>query len=259
MKNPHHILITGASSGIGEALALRYAQKDITLFLCAQNMERLNDVAQKCREKGAEVFIEKIDVTDASKMQEWIFRCDDTAPIDLAIANAGVSAGPGKTGESAEVTRKIFAVNVGGVLNTVLPVLERMKGRHKGQIGVLSSLAGYRGLPSAPAYSGSKNAVRAWGEALRGHLKSQGIEVNVICPGFVISRITAKNEFPMPFLMPASKAAAIISKGLAKNKGRITFPPLLAFSAWLTGCLPAFLAEFILTKLPNKGSGQSNN
>ena len=254
MKNPQHILITGASSGIGEALALFYAQKGVTLFLCAQNIDRLGDVAQRCREKQAEVFAEKIDVTDPAAMENWISRCDQIAELDLVIANAGVSAGPGKTGESSEMTRKIFAVNVGGVLNTVLPALEKMNPRHTGQIAMLSSLAGYRGLPSAPAYSGSKNAVRAWGEALRGHLKPQGIEVNVICPGFVISRITAKNKFPMPFLMPAAKAAAIIAEGLKKNKGRITFPPLLAFSAWLMSCLPACVAEFILTKLPNKGS-----
>ena len=254
MKNPHHILITGASSGIGEALALHFAQKGVTLFLCAQNMERLKNVVDRCREKGAEIYMEKADVTDAAAMEDWIDRSDKIAELDLVIANAGVSAGPGKTGESAEVTRKIFAVNVGGVLNTVLPALEKMKKRGKGQIALLSSLAGYRGLPSAPAYSGSKNAVRAWGEALRGHLKPQGIEVNVICPGFVVSRITAKNEFPMPFLMPAEKAASIIAKGLQKNKGRITFPPLLAFSAWLMSCLPACIAEFVLTKLPNKGS-----
>ncbi|MBO4521269.1 MAG: SDR family NAD(P)-dependent oxidoreductase [Alphaproteobacteria bacterium] len=254
MKNPQHILITGASSGIGEALALSYAQKGVTLFLCAQNTERLGDVAQRCREKQAEVFAEKIDVTNTAEMENWIDRCDKIAELDLVIANAGVSAGPGKTGESAEMTRKIFAVNIGGVLNTVLPALEKMKPRRAGQIAMLSSLAGYRGLPSAPAYSGSKNAVRAWGEALRGHLKPQGIEVNVICPGFVVSRITAKNKFPMPFLMPAEQAASIIVEGLKKNKGRITFPPLLAFSAWLMSCLPACVAEFVLTKLPNKGS-----
>lgn len=254
MKNPHHILITGASSGIGEALALFYAQKGVTLFLCAQNMERLGNVAKLCRDKGADVFMEKIDVADAEIMKNWINRCDKIAELDLVVANAGVSAGPGKNGESSEVTRKIFDVNVGGVLNTVLPALEKMKERHYGQIAMLSSLAGYRGLPSAPAYSGSKNAVRAWGEALRGHLKKDGIEVNVICPGFVVSRITDKNKFPMPFLMPAEKAAVIIAKGLKKNKGRITFPPLLAFSAWLMSCLPACVAEFVLTKLPNKGS-----
>ena len=254
MKNPQHILITGASSGIGEALALFYAQKGITLFLCAQNTERLSDVAKRCREKRAEVFAEKVDVTDAAAMENWISRGDKIAPLDLVIANAGVSAGPGKTGESSEMTRKIFAVNVNGVLNTVLPSLEKMSPRRRGQIAVLSSLAGYRGLPSAPAYSGSKNAVRAWGEALRGYIRPCGIEVNVVCPGFVVSRITQKNKFPMPFLMPADKAALIIAEGLRKNKGRITFPPLLAFSAWTISCLPSGIAEFILTKLPKKGA-----
>lgn len=254
MKNPQHILITGASSGIGEALALFYARKDVTLFLCAQNIERLKEVARRCKEKKAEVFAEKIDVTDQAAMENWISRCDQIAELDLVIANAGISAGPGITGESSEMTRRIFAVNVNGVLNTVLPALEKMSPRHTGQIALLSSLAGYRGLPSAPAYSGSKNAVRAWGEALRGYMKPYGVKVNVICPGFVVSRITAKNKFPMPFLMPAAKAAAIIGEGLRKNKGRITFPLLLAFSAWLVSCLPASVAEFVLTKLPKKGA-----
>lgn len=255
MKNPQHILITGASSGIGEALALFYAKEGTTLFLCGRDTERLGRVAEKCRAGKAEVYAEKLDVTDAAAMENWISRCDKVAALDLVIANAGISAGPGgKDGETAEQTRRIFAVNVGGVLNTVLPAADKMRERKRGQIAVLSSLAGYRGLPSAPAYSGSKNAVRAWGEALRGSLKNKGVEVNVICPGFVISRITAKNKFPMPFLMSADKAARIIAAGLAKNKGRITFPPLLAFSVWLMSCLPAFVAEFLLTKLPEKSA-----
>lgn len=254
MKNPQHILITGASSGIGEALALHYAKEGATLFLCGRNAERLGGVADACRAKQARVFAEKLDVTDAAAMDNWISRCDKIAPLDLVFANAGVSAGPADGGESAEMTRAIFNVNVNGVLNTVLPAVEKMKPRGRGQIALTSSLAGYRGLPSAPAYSGSKNAVRAWGEALRGHLKKSGIEVNVICPGFVVSRITEKNKFPMPFLMPAAKAAKIIAAGLRKNKGRITFPPLLAFSVWAISCLPASVAEFVLTKLPEKGS-----
>ena len=151
MKNPRHILITGASSGIGEALALFYAKENVTLFLCAQNINRLKDVARRCREKKAEVFAERVDVTDQAAMENWISRCDQIAELDLVVANAGVSAGPGKTGESSEMTRKIFSVNVGGVLNTVLPALEKMSPRHTGQIAMLSSLAGYRGLPSAPA------------------------------------------------------------------------------------------------------------
>lgn len=256
MKNPQHILITGASSGIGEALALFYAKEGATLFLCGRDTERLGIIAEKCREKKAAVYAEKLDVTDVAAMENWIRRCDKVAPLDLVVANAGISAGPGgKDGETSEQTRRIFAVNVGGVLNTVLPAADKMRERKKGQIAVLSSLAGYRGLPSAPAYSGSKNAVRAWGEALRGSLKDCGIEVNVVCPGFVVSRITAKNKFPMPFLMSADKAARIIAAGLAKNKGRITFPPFLAFSVWLMSCLPAGIAEFLLTKLPKKSAG----
>lgn len=254
MKNPENILITGASSGIGEALALFYAAKGRTLFLCGRNRERLEEAARKCRLKGAEVYAECVDVTDSDALKEWIFKCDDAAYLDLAIANAGISAGPaGAEGETEEQTRRIFAVNLGGVLNTVFPVMERMRKRKKGQIAVLSSLAGYRGLPSAPAYSGSKTAVRAWGEALRGRLVRENIEVNVICPGFVASRITAKNKFPMPFFMPADKAAKIIAKGLSKNKSRITFPWPMAFLAWLMSILPAAIADRILSHLPEKG------
>lgn len=255
MKNPKNILITGASSGIGEALSLFYAEAGRTMFLCARNEERLNAVAERCRQKGASVYAKVLDVTDEASMRDWIFDSDEIAPLDLVIANAGVSAGPGgPEGETEAQTRQIFSVNVGGVLNTVLPAMQKLRLRKSGQIAVISSLAGYRGLPSAPAYSGSKNAIRAWGEALRGWLAPEGIEVNVVCPGFVASRITEKNKFPMPFFMQADKAAKIIAKGLSKNKGRITFPFPLAFASWLTGAMPSFIADVVLTRLPKKGA-----
>ena len=95
MKNPQHILITGASSGIGEALAIHYAAKDTVLFLCGQNADRVQAVKQACEAKGAVVYAEQIDVTDEKQTADWITRCDETAPLDLVIANAGVSAGPG--------------------------------------------------------------------------------------------------------------------------------------------------------------------
>lgn len=254
MKNPQNILITGASSGIGQALAIHYAKKNINLFICGKNLERLNETKKICEQKEAIVYPEILNITDQNMVKEWINKCDKIAPLDLVFANAGISIGPGNDVIESEIeTRQVFETNVFGVLNTVLPALEIMKKRNKGQIALTSSLAGYRGLPSAPAYSGSKNAVQAWGEALRGALKNTGIEINVICPGFVKSRITEKNKFHMPFLMSANKAAKIISKNLQKNKGRITFPLPLAFSIYILSCLPAKIAEFFLTKLPKKG------
>lgn len=186
-------------------------------------------------------------------MAAWIAACDRVRPLDLVIANAGISAGTGLGGESAEQTRAIVAVNVDGVMNTVLPAAEAMRARRAGQIAVMSSLASFRGMPGAPAYCASKAAVRVWGEGLRGQLAKDGIRLSVICPGFVRSRMTAVNDFPMPFLMDADKAARIMVDGLARDKGRIAYPlPMYALS-WLAGALPDTLMDWIARKLPAKG------
>lgn len=117
----------------------------------------------------------------------------------------------------------------------------------------MSSLAGFRGLPSAPAYGASKAAVRSWGEGLRGQLAPRNIAVNVICPGFVESRITDENDFPMPFLMEAERAAEIIARGLAKNRGRIAFPWQMYMAVWLFSALPVSWTEALASALPRKG------
>ena len=110
-----------------------------------------------------------------------------------------------------------------------------MPARRRGQIAIVSSLAGYRGFPGAPAYSASKAAVKAWGEGLRGQLHRDGIEVSVICPGYVTTRMTAGNKFPMPMLMTAERAAGIIRRGLERNRGLIAFPLLMHWIAWMIG------------------------
>src|SRR5262249_5029870 len=156
-------------------------------------------------------------VVDAAAVAAWIEACDAQAPLDLVIANAGISAGTGRGGESDQQARDIFAINVDGGLNTVLPALARMQARGRGQVAIMSSLAAFRGFPGAPAYCASKAAVRVWGEALRGEVQRQGVEVSVICPGFVKSRMTASNPFPMPLIMSAERAASIICRGLARN------------------------------------------
>lgn len=260
MKNPHHILITGGSSGIGEALALYYAAPGVTLYLSGRNAERLNAVAAAARARGADVHEAVINVTEREKMAQWIEAADAAHPLDLVFANAGISGGTGGGAggpmqcEPLSQARAIFDVNLGGVLNTIEPVLPRMIDRGQGQIAIISSLAAYRGWPGAPAYSASKGAVRFYGEALRGALHHSGVKINVICPGFVVSRMTDVNRFPMPFLMTAARAAKIIANGLAKDKSRIAFPLPTHLMAWLVSVFPDFLIQGVLRRLPAKSS-----
>jgi len=248
----NHIVITGASSGIGAALAIHYATNGVHLYLSARNASRLDAVAQTCRAQGAIVETKTLDVMDRRAMTDWLCHLDDATPLDLVIANAGISSGSNNDADWEETTRDIFAVNLAGVLNTILPLIPRMIKRKRGQIALMSSLAGFRGLSSAPAYSASKVAVKAYGEALRLRYGSQGLKVSVICPGFVKSRITAQNDFTMPFLMEAPKAAALIAKGLRKNKALITFPFPLSFPTRLFAALPLWVLERISRFLPSK-------
>ena len=254
-SNPGCILITGASSGIGEALAHTYAGDGRTLLLTGRNAGRLDAVARRCRKKGAVVKTSLTDVTDRDGMKNLIKHWFSDRAIDLAVANAGIS-GRGNSMASgrhdAEATRDIFAINLTGVINTVEPLVPLMIEQGGGQIAVISSLAGFRGMPSAPAYAASKAAVRSWGEGLRGQLADSNIAVNVICPGFVESRITRENDFPMPFLMEAAPVAAIIRRGLARNRGRIAFPMPMVCAVWLFSTLPFFLTDWLANRLPRK-------
>lgn len=254
MKNPKNIAITGASSGLGRALATHYASPGITLYLQGRNAARLEETAKTCRDKGATVHTVLCDVTDAATLKNRLEKSDKISPIDLVIANAGISAGTGIHGEGEQQLRQIFAVNIDGVINTILPLLPLMAARRHGQIAVMSSLAGFRGLPSCPAYSTSKMCVRALGEAWRGLYASQGVEVSVICPGYVDTPMTKNNNFPMPFMISADKAARIIAEGLAKNKARIVFPFALYFPLWLLSCLSPTLTDPLFSRLPAKPS-----
>ena len=212
------LFITGASSGIGREIAYAYAEQGITLFLCGRNEQRLNETAEKCRTLGADVYTYLFDVTDKDSAEKAVQQADSICPLDLVIANAGVSAGVLGMDETPVSTRSIFETNIFGVINTILPASELMKTRKQGHLVIISSLSGYRGMASCPAYSASKSCVKAWGEAMRLSLKEKHIKVSVVCPGFVRSRITDKNNCPMPFFMEAPDAAEIIAKGIEKNK-----------------------------------------
>src|SRR3546814_14054704 len=134
-------------------------------------------------------------------MRDWIETADATAPLDLVVANAGISGGTGglRHGEPEAQARAIFDTNLGGVLNTVHPAIDVMRPRRHGQIAVIASLASFRGMPGAPAYSASKAAARTYGAALRRVLRPHGIAVLTVCPGFSPRRLTAPNRYPIPF------------------------------------------------------------
>lgn len=242
-------LITGASSGVGEALAKEAAKRGDTLFLCGRNAERLEKVAADCRAlNGGRVHTQVVDVTDRPAMESWIAACDAVAPLGRVFANAGVSTGA----ETEENSRNTFGVNVGGCLNTVHPAVAIFRRRGGGQVVITASIAGYGPLKACPAYSATKACVKTWGLALRGMLARENIRVNVVCPGFIRSRMTDGNTCPMPFFMEADKAARIILDRVERNVGLIAFPLPMRLATWLLSVLPYRLNEAINRLLPKK-------
>lgn len=254
METPKIILITGASSGLGAALAEAYAAPGITLLLCGRDKTRLEEVATQCMEIGASVHTGVFDIANREATLAWVAAMDREHPVDLVIANAGVSAGTGGKNEALEQVEHLFAVNVSGVFYTLHPLLEAMEKRKKGQVAIMGSLAGFRGLPSSPAYSASKAAVRVYGEALRGYYLKKGIKVTVICPGYIKTPMTDVNSFPMPLLMTAAKAASYIKQKLSKAPARVSFPFPMFFIVWLMSVLPPGLTDPLFSRLPGKPS-----
>ncbi len=247
-----HVLITGASSGIGEALALHYAKLGTKyISICGRNQERLENVANSCSQYGAIVMAKVLDVTSANETANWIKECNEKQPLNLVFANAGVAT----LEETTENVRNTFNVNIIGVANTVLPTIELFKKAPSEQIKhivIVSSIAGYHGMPTCPSYSASKACVKAWGEGLRLSLKHIGINVSTVCPGFIRSRITDKNTCPMPFFMEADTSANIIVKQVEKNVGLIAFPWQMRLATWAGSILPNCISDFIYSRLPYK-------
>ena len=219
------VFITGASSGIGEYLAYSYSKLNYCVGLAARREDKLNKVAKKCIELGGEAIIYPLDVLDENLCSETINDFISLpGSIDAIYANAGIGSPDELSSGSASVMNKILSVNILGVTNTVMPFIPHMKSTKSGKIAVICSVASFRGLAHHSAYSGSKVAIRnicqGWGTALYKH----NISVTAICPGFIKSEMTDKNDFFMPFLMDTDVAVKKIIRAVEKKKKVFIFP-----------------------------------
>jgi short-subunit dehydrogenase len=249
MRAPYRaIAITGASSGLGAALALSYAGPQTALGLIGRNRERLEATATACRAAGATVTAAAIDVTEAESLAAWLAEFDRSHPVELLIANAGTSAvpDPDSPGEPAPMTRRQIDINLVGAVNTIAPLVPAMCARGRGRIVAVASVAAYRGLPYSPGYCASKAGLRAYAEALRPNVARYGVGVTVVCPGFFSSPMTNRWEGPTPFLASGERAARCVKRGIDRGRARVAFPWPLVFGMRFCDLAPAWIGDAIL-------------
>jgi short-subunit dehydrogenase len=245
VTGPNYVVVTGATSAIGSALAVSYASTGVTLNLQGRNAERLEKVAAACEAQGAQVVTTLLDLRDFAALRLWL---EELGPLDLLIINAGVNTHVGPNGEPEpwNEVEALLDVNLKAAMMIVHAVLPALRARNSGQIALISSLAGYFGLPVTPSYSASKAALKAYGEALRGWLGPEGIRVNVVMPGYVRSPMCDDMPGPKPFLWSPERAARTIRRGLERDKARISFPFPLNWGTWWLSVLPASLSILLV-------------
>jgi short-subunit dehydrogenase len=249
MPEPRRVLVTGASSGIGEALAKAYAARGDAVWLAARRADRLAEAVDAIKAKGGAAHAFVLDVGDPDACAQAVTQKDaEVGGFDLVIANAGV----GGTGQAAgnlswDDVRQVFMVNTLGAIATVLAAKDAMKARGRGHVVVVSSLAGEMPLPVAPDYGASKAGVSYFMEAAALDLPRYGVDVTLVHPGFVASEMTAKNAFPMPFMLGTDEAVAIIMRGIDRKKQLVRFPTFYVVAFALAKRLPRALVAKLAT------------
>ena len=249
------VFITGASSGIGSALASHYARQGAILGLAARRGDQLQTLAATLSELGAkQVSCYPLDVTDTAALRAAAenFIADAGTP-DIVIANAGVSSGTlTECAEDLDVIKRIFAVNLHGMAATFSPFIAAMRQKGSGRLVGIASVAGIRGLPGAEAYSASKSAAITYLESLRLEMRSFGIKVVTIAPGYIETPMTAINPYRMPFLLPADEAARRFARAIERGSSYTVIPWQMSIVAKFLRILPNWLYDRLFANAPRK-------
>lgn len=249
-----HILITGASSGLGAALARLYAAPGVHLTLWGRNNERLEGVAAQCRSRGAVVETVTLDLHDVHAIESHIDRCDDKRPIDLAIFSAGLG-GITPAGRVAEHAQRAFALATTNFTSAAMGasvIAERMVKRKKGQIVLVSSVSESVPLPMAPTYAGSKAGLKMFAQSLQLLVKPHGVSVTLASPGFIDTPMSRQLPMDKPFMITAEKAALIMKRGIARHRRSIAFPWPYALLCRMFTWLPGPIQRVIASRLPSE-------
>ena len=237
--------VTGASSGIGEALALRLARDGRRVIASARNAAALDDLARRADGRIAPA---PLDVTDAAACASRVDEIEAAhGEIALAVLNAGTHRPMSADDFTVETMRALVEINLMGVANCLAPLLARMRARRRGHIAVVASVAGYGGLPTAAAYGATKAALINMTESLKPDCDRLGIKLQLVNPGFVKTPLTDRNDFPMPFLMPVDEAVDALVAGLAGERFEIVFPRRFALLLKMLNAVP-YGAYFALVR-----------
>ncbi|NKN02127.1 SDR family NAD(P)-dependent oxidoreductase [Rhizobium leguminosarum] len=241
IAHPEHgiVWISGASSGIGRALALRLAGEGYKVAVTARSHEKLVELQAEANGLSGNIIVLDGDVTNAEVMEHVIASIEyEHGTLAMAILNAGVNLPVHAEDLKRADFEKSFAVNLSGVVNCLLPAIRHMKAKGQGQIAIVSSVTGYGGLPTGAAYGATKAALINMAESLKFDLDKMGIRIQLVSPGFVDTPATRKNAFPMPALVSVEEAAREIAAGLKSQAFEITFPKRFTAMLKLARLLP---------------------
>jgi short-subunit dehydrogenase len=251
MDSPLKVFITGASSGIGLALAEHYARQGASLGLVARRRDALSELARRFPQVSVSIY--SADVRDEAAIAQAASQFIGAHGVpDVVIANAGISKGVATGHGDLATFREVMDVNYFGMAATFEPFAKRMEEARHGTLVGIASVAGVRGLPGSAAYSASKAAALAYLESLRVEMRPFGVAVVTIAPGYIRTPMTAHNPYPMPFLMDAERFAEKAAGAIARKVRFAVFPWPMRIVATLLGCLPRWLYDRLFENAPRK-------